>query len=539
MHFAARRALPAAVFAAYAALAAAWTWPIAAHPAQLALVNEDVLGNSWAMAWVVRQAVRDPLHLYDANLYYPYEHSLAFTESLLPEALQAAPVLLAGGGPLLAHNVVALLTFSLCGLGAYLLARDLYGAGWGGFLAGLTYAGCAYRFAHLVHVQSLSMQWFPFAFLFLHRAAVDGRKRDLAGLAIFSTLQALSSGYYALALAAGMAAALAAEWPVLRRQRTAGRVAMALVVAAGLTVLALVPYAAARSESGFTRSRQEMVHWSARWSSFLDPGEYAWLPHVRWLHERFASSPLYPGTAALALAVAGLTRRPRDPGRRLPLLLIAFGVALSLGPDVHLGPWRLPGPYELLRGLPLVDRLRTPVRLGVLAMLGISLLAAAGWQRLMSGRRGEAILAAAVATLMALEVHPLGLADQVRAAPAIPASARWLATAPRGPVLELPWDHQTEGRGALYLYWSTVHWQQLVNGWGAYSPPGPFGLGVIGHRWPSAYTARVFREAGIRYVVVHVDAITDGQRRRLMQEAPPEGTRLVFDSGWERIYELR
>src|SRR5216117_1630603 len=90
MHLAARRAVPATAFAAYAALAVAWTWPIAAHPARLTLVNDDVLGNSWAMAWVVRQAVHDPRQLYDANLYYPYEHSLAFTESLLPEALQAA-----------------------------------------------------------------------------------------------------------------------------------------------------------------------------------------------------------------------------------------------------------------------------------------------------------------------------------------------------------------------------------------------------------------------------------------------------------------
>jgi hypothetical protein len=521
----------AAAFAVYTALAVAWTWPMAAHPGRLALVNEDVLGNSWAMAWVVHQALRDPRHLYDANLYYPYPRALAFTESLLPEALQAAPVLLAGGGPLLAHNLVALLTFPLCGLGAYLLCLELYGSAWGAWLAGLAYAGCAYRFAHLVHVQSLSMQWLPFALLYLHRSARDGRTRDLVLLAAFSTLQALSSGYYALALGAGMAAALAAELPVLRRQRTIGRVALALTAAVVVTELALLPYATAHSASGFSRSRQEMVHWSARWSSYLDPGEYAWLPHVRWLHRRFDTSPLFPGTVVLALAVAGARAR-------LPLLLTGVGLALSLGPEVRIGPWHVPGPYELIRILPLVDRLRTPVRLGVLAMLGVSLLAAAGWRRLMAGRRVEPIVAIVASAWMALEVYPLGLADQLRQAPAVPASARWLAAAPPGPVLELPWDHETEGRGALYLYWSTAHWQRLVNGWGAFSPPGPFGLGVVGHRWPSAYTARVFRDAGVRYVVVHLDAVSEGQRRRLMQEPAPAGTRLAFDSGWERIYDL-
>jgi hypothetical protein len=432
-----------AALATYAALAVPWTWPMSAHP---------------------------------------YARSLAFTESLLPEAVQAAPVLLAGGGRLLAHNVVALLTFPLCGLGAR-----------------------------------------------------EGRTRHLVALAVFSTLQALSSGYYALALGAGMAAALAAEAPVLHRRRTVGRVVITLAATVAVIELALLPYAAARSATGFSRSRQEMVHWSARWSSYLDPGDYAWLPHVRWLHEQFDSTPLYPGTVPLALAAAGALG---GPAVRLPLLLTAVGVVLSFGPEVRIGPWQVPGPYELIRTLPLLDRLRTPARLGVLAMLGSSLLVAAGWRRLMAGRRFEPIVAIALAASTALEVYPLGLAEQIRPAPAIPESARWLAAAPPGPVLELPWDHQTENRGALYLYWSTAHWQRLVNGWGAYSPPGPFGLGVVGHRWPSAYTAKVFRDAGIRYVVVHLDAVSEGQRRRLMQEPPPEGTRLVFDSGWERIYEL-
>jgi hypothetical protein len=385
-----------AALATYAALAVAWTWPMSAHPASLALVNEDVLGNSWAMAWVVRQSVRDPAHLYDANLYYPYARSLAFTESLLPEAVQAAPVLLAGGGPLLAHNVVALLTFPLCGLGAR-----------------------------------------------------EGRTRHLVALAVFSTLQALSSGYYALALGAGMAAALAAEAPVLHRRRTVGRVVITLAATVAVIELALLPYAAARSATGFSRSRQEMVHWSARWSSYLDPGDYAWLPHVRWLHEQFDSTPLYPGTVPLALAAAGALG---GPAVRLPLLLTAVGVVLSFGPEVRIGPWQVPGPYELIRTLPLLDRLRTPARLGVLAMLGSSLLVAAGWRRLMAGRRFEPIVAIALAASTALEVYPLGLAEQTRPAPAIPESARWLAAAPPGPVLELPWDHQTENRGALYLY---------------------------------------------------------------------------------------
>jgi hypothetical protein len=526
-----------AAFAVYAVVAVAWTWPLSARPARLTIDNPDVFGNTWAMAWVAHQAWRDPFHLFDANLFHPAPHALIYGESLFPEALQGAVVRLAGGGPLLAYNTVFLLTFPLGGLGVYLLARELWGSPWGAFLAGLAYSGCAYRFEHAVHVQTLSMQWFPFAFLFLRRAARTGSGRDLLGLAVFSILQALSSGYYAIALGAGTAVALAADRQTLRRYGTARRVALSMAAAAGVVVLVSLPYRALRDE-GVSRSRQEMVHWSARWSSYLDPGDYAWLPHLRWLHERFASRPLYPGTAIAALAAIALFRRRPRADLAMPLLLLAVGVALSLGPEVQLGPWRLPGPYDALRQVPPVDLLRTPERLGVLAMLGVSLLGAAGWAPLAAGRRGEAAAGVAVAALMFAESFPFGLAHQIRPAPEAPAGARWLASAPGGVVLELPWDHETMTRGALYLYWSTLHWQPMVNGWASFEPRGPFELGVIGHRWPSAYTAKVFRDAGIRYVFVHLDAVSEGQRRRLLQEPLPEGTRVVFDSGWERIYEL-
>lgn len=529
---------PLAAFTIYAILALAWTWPLASAPGRLALPNADVFGNTWALAWVVHQGFRDPLHLFEANLYYPHRRGLAYTESLLPQAAQAAPVLLMGGGPLLAHNLVALLTFPLCGLGAYLLARELSGSGWGAFLAGLGYAFCAYRFSHLVHVQSLSMQWFPFVFLYLRRGLREGRMRDLAALAGFWVLQALSSGYYALALAAGTGLVLLMELRRAWERRTLLRVLGALFAAAALTAVALLPYRAVQREAGLSRSRQEAVHWSARWSSFLDPGEYAWLGHLRYLHERFGHRPLYPGTVIVPLAVLALARGRRSSNVAMPLALTLAGLALSLGPEFSLGSLRVPGPFEALRAIPPVSLLRTPDRMAVLTFLGLSLLAAHGWAGIMKGRRREGLLALLLAIFMALETFPRGLSHQIRPVPEPPPSATWLRSAPRGPVLELPWDHATLGNGALYLYWSTAHWQPMVNGWGAFEPRGPFELGVIGHRWPSEYTARIFRQARLRYVVVHLDRVSPGQKRRVLEGAPPEGVRLVFDSGWDRVYEI-
>ena len=72
------------------------TWPLLSAPGRLGFVNMDVFGNIWALAWDVHQAARDPLRLFDSNMFYPQTLSLAYAESLLPQALMAAPVIASG-----------------------------------------------------------------------------------------------------------------------------------------------------------------------------------------------------------------------------------------------------------------------------------------------------------------------------------------------------------------------------------------------------------------------------------------------------------
>jgi len=128
------------------------------------------------------------------------------------------------------------------------------------------------------------------------------------------------------------------------------------------------------------------------------------------------------------------------------------------------------------------------------------------------------------------------LAGAVRPFPRAPASVEWLRTAAPGVVLELPWD--TPGDSALYVYWSTRHWQRMVNGFGSFDPPGIIGFGLLGNRWPSAYSAARFREAGIRYVVVHMDRVRAPHKARILAAELPEGVRLEADFVADRVYVI-
>src|ERR671927_1722412 len=74
-------------------LAIAHTWPLATAPATLSRNdNGDTLLIEWSLAWVAHQLPVDPLHLFDANIFYPAKHTLAFSEHLFTLALMAAPL---------------------------------------------------------------------------------------------------------------------------------------------------------------------------------------------------------------------------------------------------------------------------------------------------------------------------------------------------------------------------------------------------------------------------------------------------------------
>jgi hypothetical protein len=222
---------------------------------------------------------------------------------------------------------------------------------------------------------------------------------------------------------------------------------------------------------------------------------------------------------------------------RLSALWLTIGLALSLGPVVTLGGVNLPGPFELFRLLPGGALLRTPSRLAVLTVLGLDMLAALAWVHFVKPLRTHRVWLVLAVALVAIELFPTEVRGAIREMPRPRPVAEWLSRAQEGVVLELPWYEPADA--ALYLFWSTVHWQPMINGFGSFDPPGNFGLGLLGNRWPSAYSAGVFRQNEIRYVVVHVDRLKEGHRQRLLATgALPAGVTLAASLGPDRVYEI-
>jgi hypothetical protein len=188
------------VAALFVALTLVLAYPVS-HPASTALPGDaDTDLFMWTLAWDTHALVTNPLGIFDANIFHPKRLTLAYSENLIGSALFAAPVLWASDNPVLALNVVALLSCVLCGL-----AHTSWGGPWafpaGAIVCGIVFAFSPARFFRIGQLHLTTVQWIPFSLAFLHRYLASGRPRDLRLAVAFFTLQALTSGHGAVFLA--------------------------------------------------------------------------------------------------------------------------------------------------------------------------------------------------------------------------------------------------------------------------------------------------------------------------------------------------
>ena len=437
----ARRALwlHLGVLALFAGLAVVATWPLLPRLWWSTLdypTYSDTLISSYLMSWQAQALVTDPAHLLDTNTLYPFTGTVAYDELNFAPALLAAPIFWLTGNTMLAHNALTLATFVLAGYGAWLLGRALTGSGWAGLVVGVGYAFSTYRFNHIAHITLVNGQWLPLVLLCLHRLwalttaphpeGTRTRRRILpwaAGFALFFTLQAYSSHYFAF-FTAGAVALFAAYYALVTR-RLPARFFGALAGGGGLSLALLAPlgwaYYQVQGAADFARPLWDAERYSNTLQSFLavwaanplyrallapfaDPGPWPW--------ERSA----FPGLVPLALGVAGglLGVRGREPGVRgqgsdtaaqdsntqhatrntqhvsrftfhvsradvgFYLLLTGVAALISLGPTLRVtfdGPPLLPLPYRLLYDwVPGVASMRAVTRIGFLLTMGLSML---------------------------------------------------------------------------------------------------------------------------------------------------------------------
>ena len=496
------RGWQAALF--FTALTAALTWPQVVHPLSVP-PHDDAYFSMWRLAWIAHQLPRDPWHLFDGNTLYPATDTLAYSDAVLLQGIAGAPLIWLGAPVVLAYNVQILASFVLCGLGMFLLVRDLTGVPAAGAIAGIIFAFAPYRFDHYVHLELVSAQWMPFALWMLHRTLQSGRLRDGLWMGAFGAFQALSCVYFTVFFATVMAVLaplLCLSTPAPLRRRALLPIAAGALLAVTVLGLYVIPYRAARSIVG-ERGVGERVLYAAGPKHYVaampESILYGGITGNLGLHEK----RLFPGFVALLLAGVGLWP-PLDRRR------VAYAIGLALAVDISFGHRGIVG--SLLQEHVAVYRgLRVVARIGALVLMLLGIIAGYGVARILTRLRREAfsrIAAIALGLMLVAEylMWPMHL-EGVETRPG--EVYRWLRAQPPGVVAEFPmpasWKKPFELglHESRFSYNSTFTWNPLVNGYSGFWPPSYISLIHAVERFPSDDAMRALADTGVDYLILH------------------------------------
>ena len=186
------------------------------------------------------------------------------------------------------------------------------------------------------------------------------------------------------------------------------------------------------------------------------PALFTWLEQPMMAFEHVASIPL-----VVVAVLAGAVRI----GWRPPPVWVALGTVfalLALGPFIHVAGFNtyIPGPWALLRYLPVIGLARTPSRIAVMVMLVVAILFVLGLRAL--GQHYGRRVAIVVCVLLLAELLP---APRSLYPASVPTIYYTIAADPRADirVLELPFGVST-GTSAVGAYSARAQFGQTVHG---------------------------------------------------------------------------
>jgi hypothetical protein len=510
-------------FVGFSVLVAVFTWPQVRHMESVPDIG-DPLFSIWRLSWISHQIVRNPRALFDANIFYPERLTLTYSDPLLVSALISAPFYGLGLNRALIYNVVFLSGFVFSGMAMYLLVRALTGRRDAAALAGVVFALYPYRYEHYSHLELQMAMWMPIALWALHRTMARGRLVDGLVTGAAFALQMLSSLYYGEYFTAYIVVVGGLLW--IGRRFPMRPLAM-LAAGTALAGVLIAPVALQYIANEKTIGERNITAFSAEGRDFLKP-HFRNRVYGSWSHEGYQERQLFPHITPVAVALVGAA----PP---LTVASLAYTIALAVSFDASLGVNGMVFPW-LREYMPGYRSLRAPARFSMLCGMTLAVLCGLGAARLLARwpRANTAVFLALLAPIL-IESWPNIRLEPVWSEP--PAIYERLKDQPPSVLAEFPTPATTGmvGSDTRYLYFSTFHWQKLLNGYSGFMPPSYFEFLERTGDFPSPASLSYLRERGVQYITWHGAFTTPGryERTSALLDARPD-LELVATAPWGR-----
>ena len=517
-------------------LAVLTSWPLVLHMStHIAPDLGDPVRTAWEIAWVGHAMLHDPTHLFDSNAFYPHPLSLAFSDSLLGYG----PAAFFGSGTVAAlvrYNLLFLWAWSLCFVGAYLLARELGLRWYAAAAAGMAFAYAPYRVTEAGHLHVISSGGFVLAMFLLLRGYRRGsRGMILAGWLVSAWQVSLgfTLGLQYTYLLLVLALLVLFYWwrgrltpgpawgnPAERSAGTRGPLIPRRLLAVTLIGVAMLgavtvyqarPYLKVAEEYPTAkRTLREVETYSAGPAAFLSASSEnrVWGEITEGMRAKVNSkneSVFWPGGLILVLALIGLIAGGSGGvyTRRLRIGLLA-GIVVCSVLALGFGITGAGYPYRLLYDYaPGWDGVRVPGRVFTLATLFYAMLAGAGVQwlavRMNAWGKRRSLSTVGALTGVVLAIGILGEGAGHLGHPVVPQPQPAEIGLP-GPLLDLPTDGALD---RIWQYFSTDGFYEIPIGNSTFDLPAVDDLRGGMNGFPDRASVEKLRYYHIHTVVLH------------------------------------
>ncbi|HJT65081.1 MAG TPA: hypothetical protein VJ749_01435 [Pyrinomonadaceae bacterium] len=303
------------VFLGFCFFTALLTWPYVTRMRDAVVDKGDPYLMAWILWWDYHATFTNPLHLFDANVFYPLKYSLAFSEHSYGLALLFFPLYFIGLRPLTVQTIALFFGFAVSGYGAFRLGRALTGSTAVGWVSGIVFAFVPYRFNMMSQVVYLFSPWMPLVFEALVLFARErSRKRAIwLGCAFFMNgLTTITWFTFTLIPFALFAAILLTRYRIWRDREFWLRAGVALTAAVVALLPFMIPYVLASRLYGFKRTIEEIkansalpTHWLA-----VENRNKLWNRMGEGVFEGWKFK-LFPGLLPILFSLAALLGGPR------------------------------------------------------------------------------------------------------------------------------------------------------------------------------------------------------------------------------------
>jgi hypothetical protein len=515
---------------------------------------EDPLFNLYVLKWSAHQLRLGLPDLWNANIFYPTRGAFTLSDHLLgPAALLAL-----FSNAIAGYNFLLFTAYVATALAVCWVTRRA-GLSWvAALLAGWMYTFSPFRLVHIAHIQLVIAQWIPLTLWFWDRLLAERTWKNAGLFLLFYLLHVTSGCYLAYMIHFPMLVLLLNRIPTEGRKLFSGRSLRLLVpvgLIAGAALIAIfLPYAKISRSLGLTRTEAEIQQFGATPASYFTP----------------AGANLYFGPAAKGFLRQELGIEPQtflQPecalfAGFLPTLLFGVGAIVQWRRRRHgsADPWErglaisgflcfaltFPLVYgPLMRVIPGLSGMRVPARFYVFVSFVLVHFAGRGVDALrerMPGPRSRTALVIVLGLLLVVELMPRPLRwVPLPREEEFPPVYRWIAREPSVKALiELP--IHDDARESQYMYFSTLHWKPIANGFSGYLPDTHQRLTERIRFLPDQAGLDLLREYWITHLVVHARSQVRQAALRQWEQRFATGenrqVELVYRSGSHFVYRL-